>query len=336
MPVEPPKFKVAKELSREDIFLSLARVPETERVFLGSSNGDVYALDCSTEKLEPIAMPGHTSYVTGLALAGEQLVSGSYDGQLIWWNAVTREQVRKVKAHDKWIRDMKSSPDGKLIASVGDDMVCRLWDAETSKLKSELRGHELMTPTQFTSMLYTCAFSADGQWLATADRVGHIVVWDVAAAKQIASVEAPELYTWDGKQRIRSIGGIRSLAFSPDGKLLAAGGIDQVNNVDGLGSKARADLFDWEKKRALAELRSERNGLMEFLAFHPKGDWLLAAGGDAKGILAFFDPVAKKLIVESEPPMHIHKIALDDDCRKLFAAGHKKFALFAAVAAETP
>src|SRR6185436_9452755 len=269
MAITPPRFKVAKELTREDIFLSLARVPGSERVFLGSSTGDVYALDCSVEKLEPIPMSGHTSYVTGLALAGEQLISGSYDGQLIWWNAITREPVRTIKGHDKWIRDVKSSPDGKLIATVADDMVCRLWDAHSAKLKHELRGHEAMTPTQFTSMLYTCEFSGDGKLLATADRVGHIVVWDVAAAKSIATVEAPELYTWDGKQRIRSIGGVRSLAFSPDAKLLAAGGIDRVGNVDGLSAKARVDLFRWEDNQNVATLKCDKNGLIEFLAFHP-------------------------------------------------------------------
>jgi WD40 repeat protein len=330
MPIDPPKFKIAKELTREDIFLSLARASDSERVFLGSSNGDVYALDCSMEKLEPVAMAGHSSYVTGLALAGEQLVSGSYDGQLIWWNATTREQVRKIKGHDKWIRDVKASPDGKLIASVGDDMVCRLWDAETAKLKHELRGHEPMTPTNFTSMLYTCAFSDDGKLLATADRVGHIVLWDVSAAKQVASVEAPGLYTWDGKQRIRSIGGVRALAFSPDAKLLAAGGIDQVGNVDGLSAKARVDLFRWEDKQSIATLKCEKNGLIEFLTFHLKGDWLLAAGGEGKGVLAFIDPEEKKFVIENEAPMHVHKIAFSEDHQKLFAAGHKKFVLFAA------
>ena len=334
MAIEPPKLKIAKELTREDIFLSLARVPDSERVFLGSSNGDVYALDCSAEKLEPVAMAGHTSYVTGLALASDHLVSGSYDGQLIWWNSTTREQVRKIKGHDKWIRDVKASPDGKLIASVGDDMVCRLWDAETAKLKHELRGHEPMTPTNFPSMLYTCAFSADGKLLATADRVGHIVVWDVASAKQVASVEAPGLYTWDGKQRIRSIGGVRGLAFSPGAKLLAAGGIDQVGNVDGLSAKARVDLFRWEEKQNIATLKCEKNGLIEFLTFHPKGDWLLATGGEGKGVLAFIDPAEKKFIGENEVPMHVHKIALDEDCKKLFAAGHHKFLTF--TAAENP
>src|SRR5437899_2747209 len=258
MAIEPPKFKVAKELTREDIFLSLARIPDSQRLFLGSSDSNIYSLDCSLEKLAPVAMPAHTSYVTGLALARDHLVSGSYDGHLIWWNPATREQVRKFKAHDRWIRDVQSSPDGKLIASVGDDMVCRLWDAESAKLKHELRGHQSMTPTQFTSMLYTCAFSADGKLLATADRVGHIVIWEVAAAKSIATLEAPELYTWDGKQRIRSIGGVRSLAFSPDAKLLAAGGIDRVGNVDGLSAKARVDLFRWEEKQNIAALKCEK------------------------------------------------------------------------------
>jgi WD40 repeat protein len=328
MPADPPKFKVAKELSREDIFLSLARVPGTERVFLGSSDGNVYSLDCAAEKWQPVAMPGHKSYVTGLALAGIQLVSGSYDGKLIWWNTTTGRAVRSIKKHDKWIRDVKASPDGKLIASVGDDMVCRLWDADTAKLKHELRGHQALTPTNFPSMLYTCAFSADGQLLATADRVGHIVVWDVATGKSVGTVEAPGLYTWDGKQRIRSIGGVRAVAFSPDGKMLAAGGIDQVGNVDGLSAKARVDLFRWEQKESVGTLKMEKNGMIEFLAFHPKGDWLLATGGGDKGVIAFINPVEKKVLSENEAPMFIHKIVLEDSGQRMFAAGHKKFAVF--------
>ena len=329
MPLDLPKFKIARELPREDILFSLARVPDSERVFLGSSDGNVYCLDSSAEKLEPVPMSGHTSYVTGLAIAGEALVSGSYDGQLIWWNATTCKQICKIKGHDRWIRDVKSSPDGKLLASVGDDMVCRLWEAESAKIKGELRGHQALTPTQFTSMLYTCAFSCDGKLLATADRVGHIVIWDVAAAKSIATVEASELYTWDGKRRIRSIGGVRALAFSDDTKLLAAGGIDHVGNVDGLSAKARVDLFQWEEKKTIATLKCDKNGLIEFLAFHPDNNSLLATGGGEKGVLAFIDIAEKKILSEIEAPMHIHKIALSEDHQKLFAAGHKRFVIYA-------
>src|SRR6185436_9839506 len=200
----------------------------------------------------------------------------------------------------------------------------------SAKLKHELRGHESMTPTQFNSMLYTCVFSADGKLLATADRVGHIVVWDVAAAKQVASVEAPELYTWDGKQRIRSIGGVRSLAFSPDANLLAAGGIDRVGNVDGLSAKARVDIFEWQDKKHVAGLKCEKNGLIEFLAFHPKGDWLLSTGGEWKGVLALLDCAGKHFIIETEAPMHVHKVAFDEAYPKPFAAGHKTFVMLTA------
>jgi hypothetical protein len=103
-----------------------------------------------------------------------------------------------------------------------------------------------------------------------------------------------------------------------------------VGNVDGLSAKARVDLFRWEDKQHLAAVKSDKNGLIEFLTFHPKGDWLLAAGGGEKGLLAFIDPAEKKVLVENEAPMHIHKIVLEEDGPRLFAAGHKKFVLFAA------
>jgi hypothetical protein len=81
---------------------------------------------------------------------------------------------------------------------------------------------------------------------------------------------------------------------------------------------------------ALDSSACEKNGLIEFLTFHPKNDWLLAGGGGEKGVLMFIDPNEKKIFIENEAPMHIHKMALDEDCRRLFAAGHKKLAIFAA------
>jgi hypothetical protein len=47
-------------------------------------------------------------------------------------------------------------------------------------------------------------------------------------------------------------------------------------------------------------------------------------------VLAFIDPVANKIILENEAPMHIHKLVWEENGQRLFAAGHKKFATFAA------
>src|SRR5206468_112674 len=104
---------------------------------------------------------------------------------------------RTVDAHVKWIRKVVASPDGSRVASVADDMVAKVWDAGAGKLIHELKGHKPQTPNDFPSMLYACSFSADGKRLATGDKVGHAIVWDVESGKQIAAVDAPVMYTWD-------------------------------------------------------------------------------------------------------------------------------------------
>ena len=37
---------------------------------------------------------------------------------------------------------------------------------------------------------------ADGRLLATCDKVGHLIVWEVATGDKLAAIEAPTMYTW--------------------------------------------------------------------------------------------------------------------------------------------
>jgi WD40 repeat protein len=324
------QLKVVKEVSRRDIVFALARMPGTSRLFFGSSDFKVYDIDLAEPKPEAREIGGHTSYVTGLALAGKTLVSGSYDGRLIWWDPEKRVQVRAVEAHAKWIRRVAATRDGQMVASVADDMVCRLWDPASGKLVRELRGHQEKTPHHYPSMLYACTFSADGKFLATADKVGHIVVWETASGKQVATLEAPIMYTWDPVQRRHSIGGIRSLAFSPDGSLLAAGGIGKIGNVDHLDGKSQVEVFDWQKGQRTHEFANDKfKGLVEHLQFHPRSDWLLGAGGAGDGFLLFFDLKDKKVLRQDKAAMHVHDVAVNEGADTLFVAGHGKILVFA-------
>src|SRR5262249_14288721 len=76
----PDKLKLARDLSfGKHIFLSVARHPETGLLYLGSSEFKVLELDPTAAKPEPKELYSHESYVTGLALIGKTLVSGSYD-----------------------------------------------------------------------------------------------------------------------------------------------------------------------------------------------------------------------------------------------------------------
>ncbi len=324
----PESLKLVKDHSLKAIAFAVARVPNSGRVFLGSSDFKVSEADFAAAKFEPKDLFAHESYVTGVALAGTTLVSGGYDGKLTWFDTEKKAVVRTVDAHAKWVRKVVASADGKLVASVADDMVCKVWKADGS-LVHTMKGHAEKTPTYYGSMLYTCAFSNDGALLATADKVGHVVVWDVKEGKEIASVEAPVMYTWDPNARRHSIGGVRAVAFSPDGTKLAVGGTGKIGNIDHLEAKARIELFDWKAKKNLAAWDSDKfAGIVNKLAWAPDGSWLLGAGGAGEGFLLFLDPAGKKAIRQEKLPMHVHDFALSEAADAVYAVGHNKASHF--------
>jgi len=326
---DPTKLKKLKEVGQPGVLFRTARQPESSRLYVGCSDFKIRVIDPMEKKPEAQEWEGHTSYVSGLVLAGDTIISGGYDGQLIWWKAESGEQIRATDAHKKWIRNLALSPDGKVLASVADDMVCRLWEASSGKLLHELKGHAAITPQHFPSMLYAVAFSPDNQWVATGDKLGKVVVWNVSSGKEETQLEAPVMYTWDPKARIHSIGGIRSLAFSPDGALLAVGGMGKVGNIDHLGGPSRVEVFDWKKNERKLEISENgHKGLVEQLVFEKDGKWLLAAGGDNAGFLQFFNLENGKAIKQEKAPMHLHDLSFANDYQRLYGVGHGKIAVW--------
>jgi WD40 repeat protein len=324
----PDALKLLKEFPRQAITFAVARAAGSGRVFLGGSDFKVCEADLAATKFEPKDLYAHASYVTGLALAGKYLVSGGYDGKLTWWDTDAKKVVRTLDAHAKWVRRVIASPDGGRVVSVADDMACKVWDAATGNLVQDLRGHKGTTPHHFPSMLHALAYSADGKYLATGDKVGHVVVWDAETGKQLASVEAPVMYTWDPVQRRHSIGGIRALAFSPDSEHLAVGGIGKIGNIDHLDGKARVEVFDWKAGKPLAEFASDKfKGLVNRLAFAPDGSWLLGAGGSNEGFLLFHDVAKKKVLREEKVSTHIHDFVLSEK-GELLLVGHNKVLVY--------
>ncbi len=329
MPANLDKLKLAKEFGQKAIYFAVARVPNSQRLFVGASDFKVYELDLAAVKVEPRELGAHGSYVTGVALAGKTLVTGGYDGKLIGWDIDARKQIRSVDAHAKWIRGVAASPDGRIVASIADDMACKLWDAASGQLLRQMRGHDERTPNEFPSMLYAVAWSPDGRFIATGDKVGHVVVWEAATGKEAVTFETPVMYTWDPVQRKHSIGGIRSLAFSPDSSLLAVGGMGKVGNIDHLEGKARIEVFDWRKGERTIEVESDKfKGLVNHLEFAPDGTWLLGAGGAGDGFLLFLDPKSKKLTRQEKASAHIHDVTTDEGRETIFAVGHHKVMIF--------
>jgi WD40 repeat protein len=357
MTMNPADTKSRLTYKLSGTWYALAADLAARRLFVGGSDRRIHVIDLAREKQEPvISWPGHENYVSALELVdrptGRVLVSASYDRSLRFWNPATGECARTTQAHEGWVRDLAVSPDGSLLVSAGDDMLLKIWETDSGNLVRSLAGHATRTPQGHVTALYVVAFTPDGKHVASGDRIGDVRVWEIETGDLAAQFQVPTLYTYDPRQRKRSIGGIRSLAFSLDGALLAVGGIGQIDNVDGLGGPAHVEIWDWRAPRKLWTLAAEgHKALVNDLVYHPEG-WLIGAGGGSDtGLLAFWGPQWPEITPGStgdapqkpagdtkdrggkpaEIPVHrikfdghVHRLALNAPADELYAAGYNK------------
>ena len=322
-PRDIKKLRNAREVSLVGDFLSVAPDSESGQLFVGNNAGKVYQIDLAAcDNSLPAVIEAHISFVSSLTIAGDYLISAGSDHRLVWWERRTREKVREFEGHPQWIRQIALSPDGAILASVCDDMVGRLFDSQTGELVRELRGeHELLNPYHLRSKLYSCVFSPDGCHIATADQAGRMVVWEVSTGKKVSRVESPLFCTWDTNGH--TYGGIRSIDFSPDGRLLAAGGnlAGDTSNVS--GSKALIQIYNWKSGEQTHDFR-DGNFFFERIKFHHRNEWLLgAAGAGSEQKLVFFDLDKKVIAHQMDSGMLTFDLVLGNASTTLFTVGRR-------------
>ncbi len=67
------------------------------------------------------------------------LVSGDSDGMLRWWDVQSGECVKVRQGHQGAVQSLRISPDGRRLASCGDDGAINVWDLERGELLRTLR-----------------------------------------------------------------------------------------------------------------------------------------------------------------------------------------------------
>lgn len=284
---DPTKTRALGEFKYTSPLLSCRFDASGQHVFFSAFDNTIQRYHLASGKVTALA--GHDSWVRALAFhpAGSHLVSGGYDGRVIWWEASSEAPapLRTVEAHQGWVRAVAFSRDGNLLATCGNDNLVKLWNAADGAHLGTCLGH--------AKHVYNVMFHPDGQTLISGDLAGNLRQWDIATCEELRQFDAGALWKYDEGFRA-DIGGVRGLDISADGRRMACGGITEVSNAfAGIGHPlvVLLNLETGEKVQSHVT-GAKLQGPIWNVRFHRDGYLIGASGGHSGGHLLFWKPEA--------------------------------------------
>src|SRR5262249_42101012 len=143
---------------------------------------------------------------------GRLIASGSWDGTVRLWDAVTGRSIADPLPQGGHVRALALSPDGRRLVAMGDGTDgLRVWDVASRRRVATYRTAE--------TEAWAIAYRPGGAHVAVLGP-GHVIeVLDATTGERVATADAGRL-EWTYR---------RALAYSPDGRLLA--GLYEGNRV---------------------------------------------------------------------------------------------------------
>jgi WD40 repeat protein len=202
-------------------------------------------------------------YVMALAYSPDSQTlavgTGNHQGTIWLLDAETGKRLRTLVDPKGYVSSLAFSGDGRTLLCGHLSRNTRLWDVSTGKALQTLPGGSFNGRD--------IALSPDGQIIAIGS-TRSIHLWEAATGKEVRTLQDP-----DNIQ-------LYALAFSPDGRTLASGGLGRT-----------VKLWDAATGRLIWQAEGHK-GWVSFLTFSPDGKTLVSGGED--GVVRLWETATGK------------------------------------------
>lgn len=266
-------------------------------------------------------MTGHSKSIAAVAFSpdGKALASADQDGVIHLWNTNSCRLDRTIARGGKAVLALAFSGDGRTLVAAGEEYAVTLWNLEDGTRRQVCKGVD--PPVQFLRLF------PDGRRLVLGTDAGKFELWNLEENRLVGSCAVNDrsshktavspdaktlafgtsdsviLHDLIDNREIRKldVGRVVSdVAFSPDGRLLAA----SASDIGALMGGRAGEVYLWEPSsgrevsRLMLRSRQLESLIAGRLAFSPDGQTLAvgAAPGPAGGEFLLWDLKQRRLM----------------------------------------
>ncbi|MDP6446212.1 MAG: hypothetical protein QGG36_05385 [Pirellulaceae bacterium] len=294
MKIDVTKAWSEKKLQHERQLVACQFSPCGEFVVAAGMDSSLHRWTLATDEHAPLA--GHATWIGDVAFHPDKsrVYSVDYRGGLFCWDYRTAKLLwKKESAHDGWARKVAVSPNGKFVATGGNDRVLRVW-SDGGELVGEWPGHD--------GYIFSIAFHPDSKTVVSGDQVGVARQWELPGGKEVRQFDLSVLHTRKDNF-LAHVGGVRSMAFDATGSTLACGGMTNAKSNSFCPGDPLVVLLDAATGESKTQLKPSQkaDGPINSLRFLPTGQLAGVGEGASGASLAFWK-------LDQQTPIHTIKM----------------------------